>query len=161
MRHSLWQSFEFAGRGLRAAFWSQRTMRIHLLLAAAVTGSVVWLDLPVAETVVLVLAMAAVLAAELTNTAVEVVVDLEVGDQRHELAGRAKDLSAAAVLVTAGGAAIAGLLVLAPPVAVALGVGRPDVLMFGRLGALVGVLVLAVVALQRAGERSSPTGGTP
>ena len=160
MRNSLWQSFQFAGRGLRAAFWSQRTMRIHLLLAAAVTASVVWLDLPLTETAVVVLAMAAVLAAELMNTALEVVVHLQVGDQHHELAGRAKDLSAAAVLVTAGGAAIVGLLVLAPPVAVALGVGRPDLLMFGRLGALVGVLALAVVALQRAGERAGSTGGT-
>jgi diacylglycerol kinase len=159
MRHTLWQSFEYAARGLQAAFQSQRTMRIHILLAAAVTAAVVWLDLPVAETAMLVLAMACVLAAELTNTAVEIVVDLEVGDQHHELAGRAKDLSAAAVLVTAGGAAIVGLLVLAPPVAVAFGLGRANLLAFGRLGALLAVLALMVVVIRRAGERSDRPGG--
>jgi diacylglycerol kinase len=161
MRQSLWQSFQFASQGLQAAFRSQRTMRIHVLLAAVVTAAVAWLGLPVAETAVLVLAMACVLAAELMNTAVEVIVDLQVGDQHHELAGRAKDLSAAAVLVTAVGAAIVGVLVLAPPVAAALGLGRPDVLTFGRLGTLVAVLALVVIVLRRAGDRTARTGGTP
>ncbi len=161
MRHSFWQSFQFAGRGLQAAFASQRTMRIHVFLAAAVTATVVWLELPVAETAVLILAMACVLSAELLNTAVEVVVDLMIGDQHHELAGRAKDLSAAAVLVTAGGVAVVGLLVLVPPVAGALGLGRFDLLTFGRIGALVGVLALLAVVLRRSGERQGPTGGTP
>lgn len=161
MRRSFWQSFQFAGRGLQAAFASQRTMRIHVFLAAAVTATVVWLELPVAETAVLILAMACVLSAELLNTAVEVVVDLMMGDQHHELAGRAKDLSAAAVLVTAGGVAVVGLLVLAPPVAGALGLGRFDLLTLGRVGALAGVLALLVVVLRRSGERRGPTGGTP
>lgn len=161
MRHSLWQSFQFAGRGLQAAFSSQRTMRIHAFLGAAVIATVVWLELPVAETAALILAMASVLAAELMNTAVEVVVDLLMGDQHHVLAGRAKDLSAAAVVVTAGGAAVVGLLVLTPPVAGALGLGRLDFLTVGRLGALVGVLALLVVVLRRSGERQGSTGGTP
>ncbi len=161
MRRSFWQSFQFAGRGLQAAFASQRTMRIHVFMAAAVTATVVWLELPVAETAVLILAMACVLSAELLNTAVEVVVDLMMGDQHHELAGRAKDLSAAAVLVTAGGVAVVGLLVLAPPVAGALGLGRFDLLTLGRVGALAGVLALLVVVLRRSGERRGPTGGTP
>ncbi len=161
MRHSLWQSFQFAGRGLQAAFSSQRTMRIHVFLAAAVIATVVWLELPLAETGVLILAMACVLAAELMNTAVEVAVDLMMGDEHHMLAGRAKDLSAAAVLVTAGGAAVVGLLVLAPPVAGALGLGRLDLLTLGRLGALAGVLALLMVALRRSGERQGRTGGMP
>ncbi|MDR7486521.1 MAG: diacylglycerol kinase family protein [Armatimonadota bacterium] len=156
MRHTLWQSFQYAGRGLQAAFWSQRTMRIHILLAAAVILAVVWLDLSVGETALLVVVTAGVLAAELFNTAVEAIVDLEVGDNHHALAGRAKDLSAAAVLVMAAGAAIVGLLVLAPPVMVAFGFGRLDALAAGRAGVLAAILALAAVTMRRAGDRSGP-----
>jgi diacylglycerol kinase (ATP) len=153
MRHSLWQSFEYAGRGLRDAVWSQRTMRIHVLLAATVVALVAWLDVPVGGTAILVLAMAAVLATELLNTAVETVVDMQVGNRHHDLAGRAKDLSAAAVLVTAAGAALAGLLILGPPIVAAIGLGRIDGLLLGRGGALLAVLALAVIVLRRVGER--------
>jgi diacylglycerol kinase len=153
MRHSLWQSFQFAGRGLRAAFRSQRTMRIHVALAAVVALASGWLGLRPGEVALLVLCMAGVLAAELMNTAVETVVDLLVGDDQHELAGRAKDLSAAAVLVTAAGAAIVGLLVLAPPVAAAAAVGRVDPLAVARAATLAAMLALVIVVLRGTGNR--------
>lgn len=157
MRHTLWQSFQYAGRGLRDAFRSQRTMRIHVLLVCAVIVIVAWLGLSTVETALLVLCMAAVLAAELMNTAVEAVVDLQVGGNLHVLAGRAKDLSAAAVLVIAAGAAVVGLVVLGPPVAAAIGTGGIDALTLARAGTLLAVLAVLVIAVRRAGERA--TGG--
>jgi diacylglycerol kinase len=129
-------------------------MRIHVALAAAVALASGWLGLPPGEVALLVLCMAAVLAAELTNTAVETVVDLLVGQDHHELAGRAKDLSAAAVLVTAAGSAIVGLLVLAPPVAAAAGVGHLDLLALARAATLAAILALVIVVLQSAGRRA-------
>lgn len=149
MRHSLWQSFEFAGRGLRHAIQTQRTMRIHVALAVVITVALVWLDLPVAEAAALVLAMGGVLAAELLNTAVEVLVDLHVGDQYHVLAGHAKDLSAAGVLVAAVGAAAVGLLVLGRPAAAVFG-GQIGPQSLGRAGALVLVLALVLMVLRGA-----------
>lgn len=153
MRHTLWESFTFAGRGLHEAFRTQRAMRIHVALAAVVTVGVLWLDLPAAEAAALVLAMAGVLAAELVNTALEVLVDLHVGDQHHVLAGRAKDLCAAAVLIAAGGAAVVGALVLGRPVVAAIAPGRFDAIAAGRAGVLLILLVLVVIVLARAGER--------
>jgi diacylglycerol kinase len=50
-----------------------------------------------------------VLAAELLNTAVETVVDL-VSPEYHPLAGRAKDIAAAAVWVLSLFVALAGLV---------------------------------------------------
>ncbi|MGQ0550139.1 MAG: diacylglycerol kinase [Armatimonadota bacterium] len=150
MRHSLWQSFHFAGRGLQHAFHTQRTMRIHVALVVAITVALVWLDLPVVEAAAIVLAMAVVLAAELLNTAVEALVDLHVGDRHHVLAGRAKDLSAAGVLVAAVGAAAVGLLVLGRPAAALLG-GRVSPQSLGRAGAL--LLVLALVVMVLRGDR--------
>ena len=159
VRHSLWQSFRFAGRGLQEAVWSQRNMRVHVALAAVVTVMAVWLDLPAAEAVALVIAMAVVLAAELFNSALEILVDLVVGEQYHVLAGRAKDIGAAAVLVTAAGAAIAGLLVLGRRVAAGLSGSSFDALLFGRAGALALVLALVVVVLRRPGRRPADHGG--
>lgn len=149
MRHTLWQSFRFAGRGLQTAVWSQRTMRVHIAIAALVTVAAVWLDLPAVEAGALVIAMVIVLAAELLNTAVETLVDLVVGERRHALAGRAKDLSAAAVLVAAAGAAIVGLLVLGRPLVAAAGGGFLDALAAARAGTLVLVLALVFVVLRR------------
>ncbi len=51
--------------------------------------------------------------AELFNTALEVVVNL-VSPERHPLAGKAKDIAAAAVLMAAVTAATVGLLVFWP-----------------------------------------------
>lgn len=129
-------------------------MRVNTVLAAAVVVGALWLELPVGEAAVLVLAIAAVVAAELMNTAVEVLADLTVGDQHHPLAGHAKDLCAASVLVAAAGAAVVGLVVLGRPVAAMVGIGRFDALTAGRGGALLLVLALAVVVVRGAGMRT-------
>ena len=57
-----------------------------------------------------VLAMVAVWTAEALNTAIEIVVDLASPDV-HPLAGRAKDVAAGAVLISACGAVVVGILV--------------------------------------------------
>ncbi len=156
MRHGLWQSFQYAARGLRVAFQSQRTMKVHVALTAVVIIAVVWLDLPAAQSAMLVLCTAAVLAAELTNTAVETVVDLLIGGSHHELAGRAKDLSAAAVLVMAAAALVVGLLVLGPPVMAATAGGGFDTLALARAVTLLLILALGLVVVRRTGGRSRP-----
>ena len=159
MRHTLWQSFRFASRGLQTAFWSQRTMRVHIAIAALVTVAAVWLDLPAGEAAALVIAMVVVLAAELFNTAAEALVDLVVGDRHHGLAGRAKDLSAAAVLVAAAGAAIVGLLVLGRPILAAFGGGGVDALLLARACVFLLVFALVAVVLRRPGAHPPENGG--
>jgi diacylglycerol kinase len=62
----------------------------------------------------LILAAGLVWVAELLNTALETVVDLASPD-RHPLAGKAKDIGAAAVLVAAMIAVLLGVLILGPP----------------------------------------------
>ena len=49
------------------------------------------------------------------NTAIEFVVDL-VSSQYHDLAGKAKDVAAAAVLLTAFGAIVVGFLIFFPKI---------------------------------------------
>ena len=113
-RSSLVASFRNALSGLGQLLRSQRNARIHLVITLAVIGVSSWLRLSTGDWALLALAAALVWTAELINSALEAVVDLATKEWQP-LARDAKDLSAAAVLVAAVGAAVVGLLVLGPP----------------------------------------------
>ena len=114
-RHTLPHSFRAAWRGLIEALGGQRNLRIHFVLAVAVMGCAAMLRLPIREWIMLLLAIGLVMTAELLNTAIETVVDLACPEQ-HELARRAKDISAAAVLFSAIIAAVIGILIMSPAI---------------------------------------------
>lgn len=59
-------------------------------------------------------AIIAVIAAEAFNTAIELLAD-RISTERDPLIGRAKDMAAAAVLITAIGAVTIGIIVFGPP----------------------------------------------
>ena len=84
--------------GVRQAYRSEDAIRQEL--AALVIGVPLSLFLPVSrlEHLVLVLSLMLLLLVELLNTAIESTVD-RIGYERHPLAGQAKDLGSAAVLV--------------------------------------------------------------
>ncbi len=105
--------FLHAGRGLAALVATQWNARIHLLASLVVVIAGFSFGIARWEWSLLLLAMAGVWAAEALNTAIEVLTDL-VSPEMHPLAGRAKDLGAAAVLAASIGAAGVGLLVFAP-----------------------------------------------
>ena len=113
-RSSLVSSFRNALSGLNELLRTQRNARIHLGITLAVIGLAAWLRLSAADWALLAVTAALVWTAELINTALEAVVDL-ASPGRQPLARDAKDQGAAAVLVAAVGAAVVGLLVLAPP----------------------------------------------
>lgn len=137
----LWRSFRFAFDGLRHALRTQPTFRIHVAIAGLITGLVIWLPLSNGEAAVMILAIAAVLAAELFNTAVEAVVNLLVERNHHQIARVAKDVAAAAVLITAVAAAAAGVLILGAPLAVAVGVSAEVAGVLSRVVALILILL--------------------
>ena len=102
-------SFRHAGRGFSWAVSSQANLRVHLVAAALVLVAAVLLRFSALEFVALVLSAALVIGAELFNTTLEVLIDY-AWPEHHPMIGRAKDVAAAAVLVTAVGAAIVGVL---------------------------------------------------
>ena len=114
------QSFRFAWRGLVAVARSQHNAWIHAAATVAILAAGVALRLNAGEWALLVLAMAAVWAAEAFTTAVEVLGDA-VASEDHPLVGMAKDVAAGGVLVTAVGAVGVGMLVLVPRALEALG----------------------------------------
>lgn len=90
-------SFSFAG--LAAAWRSEASFRQELLLAIVLIPAGLWLGRSAVERALLVGSCLLVLAVELLNSALEAAVD-RIGEERHPLAGRAKDLGSAAVFVS-------------------------------------------------------------
>lgn len=108
------QSFSFAFSGFLVMLKTQPNARIHLVIGVAAFGISIWLGLDTARLALVVLAIVAVWAAEAFNTAVEMLVNM-ISAERSWAAKWAKDIAAAAVLMTAAGAFLVGLLILGPP----------------------------------------------
>jgi diacylglycerol kinase len=108
------RSFKFAFEGWWYVLRTQQNAWIHALasLLAILFGA--WLGISRLEWVLIILAIAMVWVSEFINTAIEAVVDL-VTDDHHLLAKAAKDVAAAAVLISALTAILIGLIVLGPP----------------------------------------------
>jgi diacylglycerol kinase len=107
------ESFGFAFKGLSTLFQTQENARIHLVAIVFVSILSFLLKISTDEWCFIIFAFAMVLAAEAFNTAIEFLVDL-VSPHYHPLAGKAKDVAAAAVLLTAIGAAIVGMIIFVP-----------------------------------------------
>ncbi|CAN5908778.1 diacylglycerol kinase family protein [soil metagenome] len=106
-------SFRFALAGIRAAFWTEINMRIHLAAALVVVVVAFVLEVTATEWCLLIFCIGVVWAAEIFNTALEALVNL-VSPVQHPLAGKVKDLAAGAVLVTAIMAVVVGLIIFGP-----------------------------------------------
>ncbi len=109
------KSFGFAFRGIFDLFRTETNARIHAAAAVFTTAAGFYFSISVTEWCLCVFAISSVLAAEAMNTGLEHLTDL-VSPEYHVLAGKAKDAAAAAVLLTAAGAAIVGVLIFLPKI---------------------------------------------
>ncbi|MGB4776404.1 MAG: diacylglycerol kinase family protein [Daejeonella sp.] len=107
--------FSYAFNGLIYAFKTQMNFKFHVVATLATLGLATYLKISSAEWLWIITAISLVLIAELFNTALEVLVDL-VSPAHHPKAGIIKDLSAAAVLLTAFLALFIGLVIFIPKV---------------------------------------------
>ncbi|MDR2431525.1 MAG: diacylglycerol kinase family protein [Candidatus Margulisbacteria bacterium] len=113
-RHFL-RSLSCALHGLAQAARYEANMRIHLVCAALAAGAGLILKILPYEWLMLLLTITLVIFAELMNTALEANVDLVTKKKKHE-ARIAKDVAAAAVLITALNALVVGLIIFAPKI---------------------------------------------
>ena len=97
--------------GLRAAYQNEQAFRQEVWLCLILAPLAFYLTDVGVERALLIGAWLLVMITELMNSAIEAVVD-RIGDEWHELAGRAKDIASAAVMVALLLAAIVWLLVL-------------------------------------------------
>lgn len=109
------ESFKYAFEGLVTAFKEERNIRTHFVLAVVVILFSWFIGLSQAEWLWILFAIFMVVFAELNNTIVENVVDLITRDY-HDLAKKAKDISAACVLFTSFFALIIALIIFIPKI---------------------------------------------
>ena len=110
---SLPDSFRHAFDGIFAVIKKERNMKIHVFCAVLVLAFGLLFRISRVEWFICIGWIAAVLCAELFNTAIEIALDLAMPalDPRVKLA---KDASAGAVLVLAIGAAISAASIFLP-----------------------------------------------
>ncbi len=157
------QSLNCAIEGILWAAKTQRHMRIHFCAAVLFLFLAVFLHLSALEFILLAFAVTLVLFAELFNTAIETLVDL-VSPDYHELAKRAKDVAAGAVLVASIGAVVMGYFSLARHVFPVLGAELDQ---FGEAPGefpVISVLVVSILVVllkARFGKGNPLHGGMP
>lgn len=106
-------SFGHAVRGVKYLLQEEQHARIHLLATLLVVILGFYLEIARQEWLVLLLVLALVWLAEGLNTALEQLCDAVVPEQ-HPLIGKAKDVAAGSVLITAALAAVIGALIFVP-----------------------------------------------
>lgn len=117
------RSVRHAIDGVRVMVASQHNAWIHAAATLIVIAVGLSFGLKRAEWCWIVLAVISVWTAEALNTAFEFLTDV-ASPEFHPLAAKAKDVAAGAVLITALGAVLIGVLVLGPYALAALDGGR-------------------------------------
>ena len=93
------RAFGYSFQGFRHAWREEAAFRQETLLAAVLIPTGVYLGRSGVERALLVCPVLLILVVEILNSAVEAVVD-RAGTERHPLAGMAKDMGSAAVMLS-------------------------------------------------------------
>ena len=109
----MFKSFGYAFRGIVVFLAKPSNAWIHLTVALGTCLAGIWFQINKTEWIMIILAIALVMLAEMFNSALETLTDL-VSPEFHPLAGKAKDIAAGAVLVAALGAFLVGCLIFIP-----------------------------------------------
>lgn len=112
-------SFKYAIEGLAAALRDQPNLVFQLCITAIVLTLGFYFQITRVEWLIVSLTIGFVITSELTNTAIEEIVD-SFTDKAHPSAKKAKDVAAAAVLIASLTAAIIGLMIFLPYLSVFL-----------------------------------------
>ena len=107
------RSFAYALRGIGVMLRTQHNARLHAVATILVVIGGALLGLDAQQWCWVTIAVVAVWVAEALNTAFELLCDV-ASPEFHPLVRQAKDVAAAAVLITSVGAVIVGLLVVGP-----------------------------------------------
>lgn len=106
-------SFRYAFEGLILALKEEPKLKIHLSAGLLVILLGWFLKISKNDWIIIVLVMGLVISVELTNTAIEAVVDTFTG-KIHPGAKLAKDISASAVLVVVITSVVVGIIIFLP-----------------------------------------------
>ena len=107
------RSIQHALCGVWTMLYSQHNAWIHAFATFAVVGAGFWFCISNTECCIITLAIMAVWTAEALNTAFEFLADATTKEY-HPLIKKSKDIAAGAVLISAFGAAIIGVIIFGP-----------------------------------------------
>lgn len=93
------KAFAYSWDGLRAVFKTEVAFRQEVFLC--VLGVIVqfFIDVPMLYHILMVCSLGAIILAELTNSAIETIID-RIGSEYNNLSKRAKDIGSAIVMLT-------------------------------------------------------------
>ena len=103
----------YSWKGIRAAWQHEAAFRQEAVAAIIANAIAVWLDGDAVTRVLLIGSVVMVIIVEILNSAIEAVVD-RIGSEIHPLAGRAKDMGSAAVLLAILLAMFVWIMLLVP-----------------------------------------------
>lgn len=106
-------SFKYAGEGIWTALKTEPNLKFHVFVAFLVFMLGEYFQISRTEWITLAILIGFVISLELTNTAIEAIVNSFTEDI-HPAAKKAKDVAAGAVLVAALTAITAGTLIFLP-----------------------------------------------
>ncbi|MCP9495226.1 MAG: diacylglycerol kinase family protein [Pyrinomonadaceae bacterium MAG19_C2-C3] len=107
------RSMRYAFNGIRIMLASQHNAWLHAAASLLVLCVGLFFRLSAAEWCWIILAVISVWTAEALNTAFEFLTDV-ASPNFHPLAAKAKDVAAGAVLITAIGSVLIGLMIFSP-----------------------------------------------
>ena len=107
--------FAYAFRGIYITFKSERNFKIHTVALCLAVALGLYLDLSILEWGLIIFAIGFVLVAELFNTAIERLGDEAADGKLNQKIRNVKDISAAAVLLSALTSLVIGIIVLFIP----------------------------------------------
>ena len=161
--NNLLDSINYALQGIVHTLKTQRNMKIHFIIAFLVLTGSLFLEISKQELILLFIAISLVLAMELVNTALEIIIDMLTREYSFR-AKIAKNISAGAVLISAFNAITVGYLIFVDEIAdFSLNVIReikksPFHLTFINLG----LLFILVISIKSFSKKGTPLkGGMP
>lgn len=109
-------TFKNARKGMRLTIKSERNIRVHFFVAALVLITAYCLSFSITKFCILFLTIAAVISAEMFNSAIEFSLDAIFHNKYSRMVGMAKDIAAGAVMVVTITAVLIGVLLFTPAI---------------------------------------------
>lgn len=103
----------YSWQGFKAGWENEEAFRQEVVLAVILIPLALFLDAGTIQTALMIASVILVLIVEILNSAIEALVDL-VTTEKHELAGRAKDMGSTAVMLALINVAVVWAIVLYP-----------------------------------------------
>ena len=108
-------SFKYALEGIKTAYLDEQNLRVHTVAAILVLVFSYILKLSIFEFCICLILIGLVLMAEFFNTAIENMVDM-ITVEENPYAKKAKDVSAAGVLVFVFFSSVIGIIIFLPKI---------------------------------------------